>query len=73
MAGVYFCSHTNSTFFTTCCELAVVDGEDDCPGCGEEVFPKGRKARWDSAMEKLYGRKRLREMRDKGRRRMEGR
>ncbi len=46
MSTVYLCSPTNSTFFTTCCHVAICDHEDKCPKCGEEVEPKGRQARW---------------------------
>lgn len=31
--GVFHCSPTNSTPFTECCSVAVID-EDKCPKCG---------------------------------------
>lgn len=36
MNSVYFCSPTNSTTFTTCCNTAIVE-EECCPECGEKV------------------------------------
>lgn len=33
MAGVFHSSSTNSTFFTTCCQLAINDDQQKCPGC----------------------------------------
>lgn len=29
---------TNSTMFTTCCEVAICDDEKCCPKCGKEVI-----------------------------------
>ena len=37
MVGVYFSSPTNSTMFTECCEVAILDYEDNCPKCDKEV------------------------------------
>jgi len=48
MSTVYHSSSTNSTTFTTCCKIAIGE-EDKCPSCGEEVFPKGRNARFLAA------------------------
>lgn len=39
MAGVFYCSPTNSTFFTTCCETAICDHEQRCPRCKKDVYP----------------------------------
>lgn len=39
MSGVFLCSATNSTMFTTCCETAICDDEQKCPSCGEFVHP----------------------------------
>lgn len=39
MSGVYHCSPTNSTFFTTCCRVAICDYERRCPRCREFVYP----------------------------------
>ena len=47
--GVYLDGPTNSTMFTTCCEVAICDHQDHCPKCGKEVFPKGHRARWEQA------------------------
>ncbi len=63
MAQVFFCSHTNSTLFTTCCSVAITDGESCCPHCGEEVSYSPRE-RWNMAMDKLYGREKVQKMRD---------
>ncbi len=49
MPTVYHCSPTNSTFFTTCCNVAILDHEDFCGKCGEEIESKGRSARWEAA------------------------
>lgn len=40
--GVYYCSPTNSTFFTRCCDCAITDREERCPSCGLYVVG------WDS-------------------------
>ena len=40
MATVFLWSPTNSTLFTTCCEVAITDRQDCCPKCGDEVEPK---------------------------------
>lgn len=39
MASVYYSSRTNSTFFTTCCNLAICDDQQKCPGCKADVYP----------------------------------
>ncbi len=39
MSGVYHCSPTNSTNFTTCCGVAITDPEQRCPRCKEYVYP----------------------------------
>lgn len=39
MPSVYYCSKTNSTFFTTCCHVAICDDQQKCPRCKEDVFP----------------------------------
>jgi hypothetical protein len=49
MATVFLDSPTNSTLFTTCCEVAILDSEPNCPRCGQKVYPEGRVERWISA------------------------
>lgn len=56
MKSVFLCSPTNSTMFTTCCEVAICDYESHCPSCGEEVYPgvdatehERRVKRWEEA------------------------
>lgn len=49
MATVYLCSPTNSTFFTTCCNVAICDHEALCPHCEVEVTPLGHASRWAHA------------------------
>ena len=49
MASVYLSSPTNSTMFTTCCQVAICDDEDCCPNCKTDVTPKGRRGRWEHA------------------------
>lgn len=39
MPGVYYCSGTNGTFFTTCCNVAICDDQQKCPVCKEDVYP----------------------------------
>ncbi len=39
MSGVFYCSPTNSTFFTTCCETAICDDQQRCPRCKSDVYP----------------------------------
>lgn len=39
MAGVYYSSRLNSTFFTTCCHVAICDNQERCPKCAEDVYP----------------------------------
>lgn len=51
MATVYHSSSTNSTHFTTCCEVAVVDTQNNCPHCGQIVVPEGDRARFRVAMD----------------------
>jgi len=59
---VHFCCDTNSTLFTDCCGTAICDDESKCPKCGKEITLSSR-ARWKTAMLKLYGPKRLKEIR----------
>lgn len=39
MPGVFYCSGTNSTFFTTCCHVAICDDQQKCPICKQDVYP----------------------------------
>ena len=39
MSSVYHCSPTNSTNFTTCCEVAICDDQQKCPRCHKDVYP----------------------------------
>ena len=39
MPSVYLCSPTNSTFFTTCCRVAICDDQQKCPACKKDVYP----------------------------------
>jgi len=63
MSGVRFSGLTNSTFFTECCGVAINCDQRCCPRCGEEV-PGTYRERWNSAMRKWFGPKRVAEMRD---------
>lgn len=62
MPSVFLCSPTNSTMFTTCCEVAICDDQEKCPRCGEVITPRSRNARWEHAYgpirrgERAYGR-----------------
>jgi len=44
-SSVYFSSPTNSTFFTTCCKVAI-GTEERCPKCGAVVEGNSRRERW---------------------------
>lgn len=44
---VFHANEFNSTFFTRCCEVAICDNQESCPGCGKKVIPTSR--RWDEA------------------------
>lgn len=50
MSTVYFDSRFNSTFFTTCCKVAINDDQANCPQCREEVNPRSHRGRWEKAM-----------------------
>jgi hypothetical protein len=39
MSSVFYCSPYNSTFFTTCCEVAICDHQQRCPKCQKDVYP----------------------------------
>ena len=49
MSTVYLDSPTNSTMFTTCCNVAILDYQSHCPQCTQVVYPEGSVARWESA------------------------
>ena len=53
--GVHFSSHTNSTYFTDCCNVAVCSHQDSCPSCGRTVVPKTDMERHVMCMRKMYG------------------
>jgi len=69
MATVRLCGPLNSTMFTTCCDVAILDHQGKCPQCSEDVEPfnpesqyRTHRARW----EKAYGRQRAANSRDVG-------
>lgn len=39
MPSVFYCSPTNSTHFTTCCQVAICEDQQKCPRCKEDVYP----------------------------------
>jgi hypothetical protein len=39
MAGVFHSGPTNSTFFTSCCKVAICDDQQKCPRCRNDVYP----------------------------------
>ena len=49
MPSVYLSSPTNSTLFTTCCNVAILGTEPNCPRCRQEVQPSGSRSRWSAA------------------------
>lgn len=53
MATVYLDSPTNSTMFTTCCNVAICDDQACCPQCGQGVEPQGGPARWRAAYDPI--------------------
>ena len=46
---VFLDSPTNSTMFTTCCEVAINDGQEHCPQCHLEITPHSAAGRWEAA------------------------
>jgi len=54
MPTVFLCSPYNSTMFTTCCQVAILDDQIHCPHCRKEITPHGRRSRWEFA----YGKQR---------------
>jgi hypothetical protein len=61
---VELCCFKNSTLFTSCCGIAILDYQYNCPKCGKSIDAKP-KERWDIAMRKLYGSDELTKMRDR--------
>lgn len=49
MATVFLDGPNNSTLFTTCCEVAILDHQNLCPRCHQDVVPSGGPARWNAA------------------------
>lgn len=49
MATVFLDGPNNSTLFTTCCDVAILDHQGNCPQCGQDVQPKTRTERWETA------------------------
>lgn len=49
MPSVYLCSPTNSTMFTTCCQVAICDDQKRCPKCKAEIYPETPRGRWEHA------------------------
>lgn len=49
MPTVFLCSQTNSTMFTTCCQVAICDDQSNCPRCKKEITPRSRRGRWEAA------------------------
>ena len=39
MSRVRYASIWNSTHFTTCCSVAILDYEQRCPKCKQDVYP----------------------------------
>lgn len=63
MPTVRFSGPNNSTFFTTCCGVAICDDQAMCPVCGEEITPRSHRGRWEVAMQTLYSAEELRKIR----------
>lgn len=49
MAGVIYCKPLYINLLTSCCRVAIVDSEIDCPICGEPIDTIGSAERWQSA------------------------
>ena len=62
ISRVFYCGNTNSTLFTTCCKVAILDDELCCSRCKKPV-PYTPRQRHDMAMRDLYGSARVDEMR----------
>lgn len=39
MSSVFYDNPYNSTFFTTCCRVAICDDQEKCPICKADVHP----------------------------------
>lgn len=39
MPSVFYDNQFNSTFFTTCCNVAICDDQQKCPRCATDVYP----------------------------------
>lgn len=39
MAGVFYDNPYNSTYFTSCCRVAILDHQQVCPACKKDVYP----------------------------------
>lgn len=39
MPSVFHCSPTDDTNVTTCCHVAIVDSQQKCPECRQDVYP----------------------------------
>lgn len=39
MPSVFYANPFNSTFFTTCCKVAICDNQQKCPHCQKDVYP----------------------------------
>lgn len=49
MPTVFHSGPNNSTFFTTCCRVAINDDQKVCPRCKEKVLPESVRGRWLAA------------------------
>lgn len=61
MNYVHLDSPTNSTLFTNCCNVAILDDQAACPQCRQEVYPGHDSTQRDRAMYRwnwAYGRQR---------------
>lgn len=59
--SVYWHSRTNSTFFTSCCSVAICDDEERCPVCEHKIIGHDaagnhsrRMTRWNCAKRRGY-------------------
>lgn len=52
-SSVYLCNDYNSTIFTACCHVAIIDREQQCPSCKKFVYgwdySNPSEARWRKA------------------------
>jgi hypothetical protein len=71
MSGVHYSSPTNSTLFSDCCKVAVMDREKKCPVCKALIYPENPESRHDFALRFQLGERRYAEHKEHIRKQLE--